>query len=275
MSHASAASAASSKALRFQIHQGRLHLEATSEPIAIRSAFAALERQPELAAPVKLVALGAGEAALMAEIPRALAEAVCEDLARRALEAGWRWLEGGDAKASAGGDDAKLFERVERALEELRWSWKRLEGGGYRVDAEVPEGVYRVTIAALAVGELRLSTSTTVRSRTVETRRALLHFALESNRRLRLARLTVAEAEGERARAVWDAVLPAVLPPESTLIDAVEAVVDARVATGRALGALGDPRVAQSYLRLQEGGAPPATGAATVSPGAGSSPAAK
>lgn len=261
MSQASAASAASSKAAGFRMHQGRFHLQATSEPIALRSAIAALERQPELAAPVKLVALGAGEAALMAEIPRALARAVCEDLARRALEAGWRWLEGGDAEASAGGDDAMLFERVEGALEELRWSWERLEGGGYRVDAEVPEGIYRLRIGALADGELRLSTSTTVRARTVETKRALLHFALESNRRLRLARLAVAETEGERARAVWDAVLPAVLPPERTLIDAVEAVVDARVATGRALGALGDPRVAHSYLRLQEGGASPAPGA--------------
>ena len=89
MSHASAASSTSSKAAGFRMHQGRLHLQATSEPIAIRSAIAALERQPELAAPVKLVAIGAGEVALMAEIPRALAQAACEDLARRALEAGW------------------------------------------------------------------------------------------------------------------------------------------------------------------------------------------
>ena len=264
MSEASAATAASFEAPEFRIHHGPLHLEATSEPIALRSAIAALERQPELAAPVKLVLLRAGDAALMAEIPRALSRTVSEDLAFRALETGWRWLADGDAGAAAGGDDAMLFERVEGVLEELHWSWERLESGGYRVDAEGTEGIYRVRIGALADGELRLSTSTTVRAHAIEAKRALLHFALESNRRLRLARLAVATSEGERARVVWDAVLPAALPPERTLIGAVEAVVGARAATGRALGALGDPRVARSYLWLQEGGVPPAPGAAAV-----------
>ena len=262
MSELSAATAASFEAPGFRMQYGRLHLEATSEPIALPSAIAALERQPELAAPVKLIRLRAGDAALMAEIPHALSRTASEDLAFRALETAWHWLADGDAGAAAGADDAMLFERVEGVLEELHWSWERLESGGYRIDAEGVEGIYRVRISVLADGGLRLSTSTTVRASAIEAKHALLHFALESNRRLRLARLSVATSEGGRARAVWDAVLPAALPPERTLIGALEAVVGARVATGRALGALGDPRVARSYLRLQEGGASPAPGAA-------------
>jgi hypothetical protein len=152
----------------FQIRTGPLQLEATSEPLALQLALAALPRQLELAAPVKLVLLRGGEAALMAEIPRALSRADGEALALRALEVGRRWL-GDDAGAADGaadpaarargngtdnGDDSDLSARgngsgggngngmarepVEQVLGELAWSWRLLESGGYRVDVGGP-----------------------------------------------------------------------------------------------------------------------------------------
>jgi hypothetical protein len=263
----------------FQVRSGPLQLEATSEPLAIEIAVAALQRQAELAAPAKLVRLRSGEAALMAEIPRALSGTDAEALARRALEAGWRWL-GEDAaavgpagRARGNGDGSDLGARgngmareaVEEVLGELAWSWRLLESGGYRVDAGGPDGSFRVQIDPLPAGGLHLSTSAALRVGAPEAKRALPHFALESNRRLRLARLGVTAGGGERARAVWEVVLPAPLPPERTLRDALEAVVGARVATARALGALGDPQVADAYLevlQVRDGEAPPPSGAA-------------
>lgn len=253
------------EAPRLRIRLGSLYLEATSEPMALARALAALERQTELAAPAKLVLLRDGEAALMAEIPRAVPREDCEELALRALEAGWRWLDDGASGAEAAGrGNGVAREQVEESLDELSWSWQRLESGAYRVDADSPDGRFRVQIGALSEGDLHLFTATTVRAGAAEAKRALPHFALESNRRLRLARLGVAGTQGERARAVWEAVLPAALPPERTLQGALEAVVGARVATARALAALGHPRVAGSYLRLREGGASPQPGAAAV-----------
>jgi hypothetical protein len=280
----------------FQIRTGPLQLEATSEPLALPLALAALPRQLELAAPAKLVLLRGGEAALMAEIPRALSPADGEALALRALEAGRRWLgedagaadgaadpsgrargngaDSGDASApsdhgsGSDGGNGMAREPVEQVLGELAWSWRPLvESGGYRVDVGGPDGSFRVQIDALpapACG-LHLSTSAAVRVGAPQAKRALPHFALESNRRLRLARLGVTATGGERARAVWEVVLPAPLPLERTLRGALEAVVGARVATARALGALGDPQVAGAYLQMlqvREGGAPPPPGTA-------------
>jgi hypothetical protein len=272
----------------FQIRTGPLQLEATSEPLALSRALAALPRQLELAAPAKLVLLRGGEAALMAEIPRALSPADGEALARRALEAGRRWLgEGGGAAdpsgrargngadsgdvsdrgngSDGGNGNGMAREPVEQVLGELAWSWRPLESGGYRVDVGGPDGSFRVQIDALPTpaGGLHLSTSAAVRVGAPEAKRALPHFALESNRRLRLARLGVTATGGERARAVWEVVLPAPLPLERTLRGALEAVVGARVATARALGALGEPQVAGAYLQMlqgREGGDPPPSG---------------
>jgi hypothetical protein len=265
----------------FQVRTGPLQLEATSEPLALPLALAALPRQPELAAPAKLVLLRGGEAALMAEIPHALPRADGEALALGALEAGRRWLDdeagaadpagcargngadnndAGQRGNGSAGDDGMAREPVEQVLGELAWSWRLLESGGYRVDACGPDGSFRVQIDALPAGGIHLSTSAAVRVGTPEAKRALPHFALESNRRLRLARLGVTAAGGERARAVWEVVLPAPLPLERTLRGALEAVVGARVATARALGALGDPQVAGAYLQMlqvREGGTPP------------------
>jgi len=237
----------------FQLRVGSLHLEATSQPIALARAITALERQPELAAPAKLVLLGRDEAALMAEIPSVVSRTESEELALRALEEGWRWLDGASAACEADPSNGICCEHLEALLDEVRWRWQRLETGGYRVDAEGPDGSYRLRIGVLSDGDLHLSTSTTVGVSASEAMRAIRCFALESNRRLRLARLAVEGVEGERARAVWDAVLPGALPPELTLLDALEAVVGARAATARALAALCEPRVAETYLRLREG----------------------
>jgi hypothetical protein len=257
----------------FQIRTGPLQLEATSEPLALPLALAALPRQPELAAPAKLMLLRGGEAALMAEIPHALSRADGRWLGEDAGAAGPAGCARGNADASdlsdrgngSRGGNGMAWERVEQVLGELAWSWRPLESGGYRVDAGGPDGNFRVQIDALPAGGLHLSTSAAVRVGAPEAKRALPHFALESNRRLRLARLGVTATGGERARAIWEVVLPAPLPLERTLRGALEAVVGARVATARALGALGDPQVAGAYLQMlqvREGGAPPPPGTA-------------
>ena len=265
----------------FQVRAGPLQLEATSEPLALPLALAALPRQPDLAAPAKLVLLRGGEAALMVEIPHALPRADGEALVLRALEAGHRWLDEDDNAADgtagpagstrgngSGSGNETAWESVEQVLGELAWSWRPLESGGYRVDVGGPDGSFRVQIDALPApsGGLHLSTSAAVRVGAPEAKRALPHFALESNRRLRLARLGVTATGAERARAVWEVVLPAPLPLERTLRGALEAVVGARVATARALGALGEPQVAGAYLQMlqvREDGAPPPRGTAT------------
>jgi hypothetical protein len=266
----------------FQIRTGPLQLEATSAPLALPLALAALPRQPELAAPAKLVLLRGGEAALMAEIPRALSPAAGEALALRALETGRRWLDedttargttagaarrprakgaGGGARGDAndrgngnagGNGNGMAREPVEQVLGELAWSWRLLENGGYRVDVGGPNGSFRVQIDALPApdGGLHLTTSAAVQVEAPDAKRAIPHFALESNRRLRLARLCVTATGAERARAVWEVVLPAPLPLERTLRGALDALVGARVSTARALGALGDPQVAGAYLQM-------------------------
>jgi hypothetical protein len=242
----------------FRIQVGLLHLEAKSEPLELPRALGALARQPALAAPAKLVLLQRGEASLMAEIPRAVPRAAGEELVLSALEEGRRWLENGAAaenvagrSGGGGGGNGMQPESVEQVLGELPWSWMPDESGAYRVDAKGSDGTFRLRITGSPAGGLRLSSSATLRAGAPEVKHALPLFALESNRRIRLARLGIAWSGDERARALWEAVLPAALPPERTLRGALEAVVGARSATARALAALCDARVAGAYLRLR------------------------
>jgi hypothetical protein len=77
---------------------------------------------------------------------------------------------------------------------------------------------------------------------------AQAHFALEANRRLRVARLGVVGSSNGAVQTVWDAVVPGVVPVERVLPAAIDAVLFARLETGRELSALSDPQIAAAYL---------------------------
>ena len=85
---------------------------------------------------------------------------------------------------------------------------------------------------------------------------ALVRYALETNRRLRLARLSLGTGGGAAAWVVWDAVIPAELPLAAALREGVGAVTAARALTEAPLRALADPIVADAYLALRTNGRP-------------------
>ena len=87
----------------------------------------------------------------------------------------------------------------------------------------------------------------------------MTRYALEANRRLRVGRISVGTGGGAAAWVVWDAVLPAELPPEAALREGVGAVATARALTEAPLRALADPTIADAYLALRTNSRPGVT----------------
>lgn len=226
-------------------------IEAFAGPIPMEQVRSALSEQAELPAPAKLIVSEHGDGGLLAEIPRIGERSRCEMSAHAAIEAAFAWLRGKVSvpiPASAKGD--WLAEgAVEKALERLPWPWEAVDDRTYRIHATDGLADCRVEIH-LYEGQLRVSTAPmALRANTPPVVEALQLFALEANRTLRLARLTITEAKETIVRALWDAYLPSTIEPDPALSEIVAAVVCARAETAPALRALRDPRLSFTYLQ--------------------------
>jgi hypothetical protein len=229
-------------------------VEGSHAPIGYERALAALSSQPELASPAKLYVTPHGEPGLLAEVPRTLDRRRCESLATGALDAAVAWLDGATLPAAVG--PAHASEEVEAALASLAWRFDHSEDGSYRVHAGGAHAngagfSARVRVAAIGADRLHVSTSTALAYVEPQAARALTRFALETSRRLRLARLSVGVPDAATARVVWDAVVLSELGLDRALPEAVQAVTCARAETARGLAALADARVAREFLRIR------------------------
>lgn len=211
------------------------------------SARRALARQAGVEAPVKLALAKDGRLELRAEVLRRGGRDAAK-LARGALDAGRAWLVGA-APRHPGATPPR--DELAGGLDELpaTWAWESDDQDGFHVHASAAGAPLRLAVRSLPGGA-----QVTVRSAVLAggdaSRTALLHFALESNARLRLARLSLsAEADGPIAVS-WEAVVPADALCRD-LRDAALAVVGANVATAQSLRALGEDAVARHYLALQ------------------------
>ena len=97
-------------------------------------------------------------------------------------------------------------------------------------------------------GTTRVHGHTLLRAAGELARHAIEVFALESNRRLRRARISVVRGDDEIVRVIWDAVAPSEPALGACLPPLVDAVSGARSETQRALSALSCDAVAQAYL---------------------------
>jgi hypothetical protein len=222
-------------------------------PVPLEAALSGVAWQTDLVAPAKFaisrISHNDATAEIHAEIPDVAPRSVCEKLADAAIDAAIVGpVESGPADPS---QTAFSDEEIESALSQLAWGFRQRDAGIYQIDAApAPGHALRVIFTAQGAA-LRASTATSVRAGTPEAQRALAYFALESNARLRLARISVREKIGDGksgADIVWDAVAPGTLPA-GAIVPIVEAVVYAQLYTRRSLSVLANPRVAAAYLR--------------------------
>jgi hypothetical protein len=207
----------------------------------------AIARQTELLAPAKLALSTHGEPELLAEVLRSC-ETDAPKLARNALDVARAWLSG-EAPAIAASDEEDLAS----ALAELpaAWAWERGEGDDYRVHATAFGESVRLAVSAVAGGAQVIARSALATSEP-GTRPALVRFALDANRRLRLARIGLNDMDDETTAVTWDAVTPTGVDLSRALPAAVEAVVRGHAATRRSLRALCHAPVARAYLDSRE-----------------------
>jgi hypothetical protein len=225
-------------------------IEALVAPLPAELVYRSLRRQPELAAPAKLVLSDLGEAGILAEIPRNGALYDGEQHARDGVEQALSWLDGtGLASPSCAG--AAESTRLQETVASLPWTCERDEKGAYEVRVAEDCIQARVRIELSGGRFSRVTTSSAVPAASSDSDAALLIFALETSRRLRLVRLSVDESGSGARRVVWDVVLPLAICGDVLLTEAVSSLVGARAATTPALRALGDPEVARAYLELR------------------------
>jgi hypothetical protein len=227
-------------------------------PLALPLVQAALGRQAGLPWPAKL-ALRGGAGALLAEAPRLLPRRACDEIALAALEAALAWIERGRWPSPAAGEaDGGFPDRALTAAQALGFRAEPDGEAAVRVYA-TPAGraPSRVRIAPAGGGALLVASATALRLRAPQAARALAHFCLEANARLRWARLSAA-IDGGTARIACEVAVPAALP-EAALAAAIECVALARAETGRALALLAESEVSDAYLALR-GAAPAALG---------------
>ena len=220
-------------------------VEALAAPLPLELVADHLARQPMLLAPVKLVLSSTGEAGVLAEIQLAADREGSEAHARDAIEHALAWLES-ESKESPALRGASPAVDLPTVLEALPWEWERHEDGTCHVNVTEDGFSCRVAVETATEGWLRVSTSSALKLQGGDASRTLPLFALETNARLRIARMSVSDADGGAARVVWDG-----LALEGALADAVSAVALARCATARALRALCVPQVASAYLKLR------------------------
>lgn len=216
-------------------------------PLPLTQALSGIARQSALAAPAKFTISRSGEAEIQAEIPLVAERQVCEKLADAALDAALLLTSAG---SDPGEPDRAAFSdpEIESALSQIPWRFRQQDSGVFQIDAApAPGHAMRVALVAQG-GALRASTATSLRVGSPEIRRALEFFALESNSRLRLSRIGVAEENGT-ADIVWEGVVAATLPAAAAIAPIVEAVVYAQMFTRRSLNVLTDQRIAEAYLR--------------------------
>jgi hypothetical protein len=231
------------------------------QPIPLEMARKGLAHQLDLAAPVKFALTAAdGHGCAIAEIARVADLHDCEKLAGQALDVVDSWIERGcpvngqareasESSVIARSTADTVDSEIARSLDETGWSWEAIGETSYRVHVTTgSDSIGRVQIDRTGSKALRVSSVSTVRAEDVVAKEALAHFALEANRRLRIARLTVSGADDEAMQLVWDAVAPAELPASSALPRLLEAVAFSRSETNLALVALADERIATSYL---------------------------
>jgi hypothetical protein len=232
-----------------------------TQPLPLETARLGMSRQQELIAPVKFSLTPDGNSGCaIAEIPLVADPHDCEKLAGQALDMLEAWIESGyspQAAATSGGEtpqvardtDDPIDSEIARTLDEIGWSWETTGETGYRVHLVTDAGsLGRVEIQRIGSNAVRASSVSTVEVNSIIARDALDHFALESNRRLRIARITVSSAEGEATQLVWDAVAPAALPVAAVLPRLIDSVGFARSETNLALVALSDESIAAAYL---------------------------
>jgi hypothetical protein len=217
-------------------------------PLAAEAAVA-VERQAELTAPAKLALTPQGACELFAEV-------LCTNgsdapkLARDALDHGRAWLAGQSPRGETAGADA---DDLVTALAELprTWVWEPGDADEFRLHATAFGESVRLTIRPAARGAQVIARSS-VAAPDATVARALSRFALETNRRLRLARIGVSGPERDACAVSWDSVTPPGVDLAGVVPAAVEAVVRAHAATRRSMRALGHPQIAQSYLEARD-----------------------
>ena len=263
-------------------------LRAALAPLDPSTAAEALALQGSWSVPARVVTWrggsgpGGAHAGVVAEIPRVRGAAAPESIVSNALEEALAQLSGearstGPVSAACEPDEARR-ESIETGLAELHWCFARIEDGSYRVNAfestslarragrgapgGVSQPILQLRVEALAGNDTvsasgragprgeRITSKGAVAYEAPHCLRALTLLALDANRRLRFARITVASAGAAVARIEWDAVLPAELPPAQALPVLVEAVACARAATEPALSALADAGLARAWLDL-------------------------
>jgi hypothetical protein len=217
-------------------------------PLPLESARAALPRQAGLIAPAKVVLSAHGEGGILAEVIRNGDSGFDTRCAQAAIESARGWLAD---RAAPPGDESGAVSgaEIEGVLEQLGQEWEAAPEGGYRVHARARDVECRVELRSLQ-GRLIVTTLPVLMRAGAASREAVQMFALRSNRRLRLARLTVADAGDDLLRVQCDTVLASSACLEQTLATALDAVVGARAETARPLRALCTPRLAEAYLDL-------------------------
>jgi hypothetical protein len=212
-------------------------------------AGAAITRHSELAAPAKLSLAPGGKCELQAEVLR-VDDADTAKLARSALDIGRAWLSGESPSSQAPQPDD---EDLAAALAELpeTWVWERGEAGAFQVHATAFGESVRLMLRTTAGGAQVIARSA-LPTPDPAVGRALVHFALETNRRLRLARIGVSTIEGETCAVTWDAVTPAGVDLAGVVPATVEAVVRAHAATRRSMRALAHVQIAAAYLDARD-----------------------
>lgn len=218
----------------------------------------ALARQVELVAPAKLALSRDGDCELRAEVLGVngvdglggVDGADASKLAVDALDLARAWL-AGEAVPPRGAP--AQAEDLAGALAELppAWAWETAEDGGFRVHATAFGESVRLSVDAVA-GSARVMARSILATPDPDAGPALLRFALETNRRLRLARIGLAAPNGESTAVTWDAVTPSGIELSSVLPATVEAVVRAHAATRRSLRALCHVAIARLYLDARE-----------------------
>ena len=205
----------------------------------------AISRQTELLAPAKLALAPGGECELRAEVLRS-SDVDAPKLARSALDLARAWLSeeppGGEATRWDGEDLAGALAELPAA-----WVWERGDADEFRIHATAFGESVRLTVRAAAGGAQVIARSA-LATPDPGVHPALARFALETNRRLRLARIGVSTADDETSSVSWDAVAPPGVDLAGWLPALVEAVVRAHAATRRSLRALCHDAIARTYL---------------------------
>jgi hypothetical protein len=223
-----------------------LALEAEVARVPLERALERLADLAALAAPAKLAWSGPDEAVLLVTLPRALDEADALERASRASASARAWLHGAGATEPPG----RANRLLEEALCELAWSFEPLDAGALRVAVPFGDSTVRLRAEGFADGWIRASLDALLALGEADVP-TLQRFALEENRRLRFARVSLGAAGRSRARVVWDCVLPARADARDALVESASAVLCARSDTWPGLRALRHAPVAQAFRRLR------------------------